>query len=235
MAAAGPVIGITAYEEKATWGVWDSEHAAIVPATYVHAVIGAGGIPLLLPVQPAGAEKIVSRLDAVLLTGGPDVDPALYGALPHERTQRPRHERDRFELSLLEAAADRDVPVLAICRGLQTLNVSRGGTLHQHLPDLIGAESRHGTGGEYAPNKVRVAPGSKLAGLLGDETAEALCHHHQSVDQIGADLVAVAWADDGTVEGLEDPAARFTIGVQWHPEVGSDASLFAGLVAAAAS
>jgi putative glutamine amidotransferase len=234
MAAAAPVIGITAYEEKATWGVWDSELAAIVPASYVQAVISAGGVPVLLPVQVSRAEELVSRLDAVLLTGGPDVDPARYGSDPHPRTQRPRRERDSFEIEVLDAAAGRDLPVLAICRGLQTLNVARGGTLHQHVPDIVG-DDRHGTGGVYAPTAVRVDPDSRLAGLLGRDIAEGLCHHHQAVDRIGDNLVAVAWAPDGTIEGLEDPASRFTVAVQWHPEVGTDSSLFEGLVAAASA
>jgi putative glutamine amidotransferase len=234
MAAAAPVIGITAYEEKATWGVWDSELAAIVPSTYVQAVIRAGGLPVLLPVQVSGAEELVSRLDGVLLTGGPDVDPARYGAEAHPRTQRPRRERDGFEIDVLDAAAGRELPVLAICRGLQTLNVARGGTLHQHVPDLVG-DDRHGTGGVYAPTEVRVDPDSKLAGLLGKDTAEGLCHHHQAVDRIGDNLVAVAWAPDGTIEGLEDPGTPFTLAVQWHPEVGSDPSLFEALVAAASA
>jgi putative glutamine amidotransferase len=198
-------------------------------------VVHAGGAPVLLPVQPGGGRELVARIDALLLTGGPDVNPDLYGAERHERTQRPREERDRFELELLEAARELDVPVLAICRGLQTLNVARGGTLHQHLPDLTGDDERHGTGGEYAPNTVRIAPGSRLADLLGNESAEGLCHHHQSVDQIGEDLVPVAWAEDGTIEAVEDPSARFTVAVQWHPEVGTDPSLFEGLVAAASA
>lgn len=234
MSGAAPVIGITAYEEKATWGVWDTEAAAIVPATYVHAVIRAGGLPLLLPVQLFGATELVGRLDAVLLTGGPDVDPARYGAKPHPETQRPRRERDSFEIDVLAAAADRELPVLAICRGLQALNVARGGTLHQHVPDIVG-DDRHGTGGEYAPTAVKVDPASKLAGWLGKDTAEALCHHHQSVDRIGDDLVAVAWAPDGTIEALEDPSRPFTVAVQWHPEVGTDPSLFEALVAAASA
>jgi putative glutamine amidotransferase len=233
MSAAAPVIGITAYEEKATWGVWDSERAAIVPATYVQAVVRAGGAPVLLPVQPGGGRELVSRIDALLLTGGPDVNPSLYGAEPHERTQRPREERDRFELELLGAARQRDLPLLAICRGLQTLNVARGGTLHQHIPDLIGDEQRHGTGGEYAPNKVKIAAGSSLAALYGSEYAEGLCHHHQAIDRVGEDLVPVAWAEDGTIEAVEDPGGRFTVAVQWHPEVGTDPSLFDGLVASA--
>ena len=227
-----PVIGITAYEESATWGVWDTELAAIVPANYVRAVAEAGGIPVVLPVQAFGAPELVARLDGVVLSGGPDVDPIRYGADPHPETGPPRAGRDSFELAVLEEATNLELPVLAICRGLQTLNVSRGGTLIQHLPDDPERE-HHGSKGDYEKRLVRISPGSRLAGALGREAAEALCHHHQAVDSIGAGLVAVAWAADGTVEALEDPDLPFLIGVQWHPEAGSDLSVFGALVQAA--
>jgi gamma-glutamyl-gamma-aminobutyrate hydrolase PuuD len=228
-----PVIGITAYEEKATWGVWDAELAAIVPANYVRAVIDAGGIPVLLPIQALGASELVARLDGVLLTGGPDVDPELYGEEPHPQTQRPRKGRDSFEFAVLDEATKLELPVLAICRGAQALNVFRGGTLYQHLPELPGHEE-HGAHGDYSSRGVRVQAGSTLAKALGSEEASALCHHHQAVHDIGEGLVAVAWADDGTIEALEDPELPFLLGVQWHPEVGKDPALFRALVQASA-
>ncbi len=227
-----PVIGITAYEENATWGVWDSELASIVPATYVRAVADAGGVPVVLPVQALAAPELVARLDGIVLSGGPDVDPARYRAEPHPETGRPRPARDSFEIEVLEEATTLELPVLAICRGLQTLNVSRGGTLIQHLADDM-AREHHGAKGEYEPRHVRVAAASRLADALGGESAEAMCHHHQAVDLVGEGLVPVAWAADGTIEALEDPDLPFLIGVQWHPEVGTDRSLFYALVQAA--
>jgi gamma-glutamyl-gamma-aminobutyrate hydrolase PuuD len=228
-----PVIGITAYEEKASWGVWDAELAAIVPASYIRSVIGAGGIPVLLPVQALGASELVARVDGVLLTGGPDVDPELYGAEPHPKTEVPRKGRDTFEFAVLDEATKLELPVLAICRGLQALNVFRGGTLYQHLPEIPGHDE-HGAHGDYSPTGVRVEPGSVLAKALGSEQASALCHHHQAVDKPGEGLAAVAWAADGTIEALEDPELPFLLGVQWHPEVGRDPALFRALVHAAA-
>jgi putative glutamine amidotransferase len=226
-----PVIGITSYEEEASWGVREHEPAALLPTTYVRSVAGAGGIPVLLPVQGGSVEGLVARLDGVVLAGGPDVDPARYGAEAHPRTDSPRAGRDVFELAVLEEAVRVGLPVLAICRGVQALNVARGGTLHQHIADRDAED--HGGGGIYKERRVRVAAGSRLAALLGDADAPASCHHHQAVDTIGEGLVAVAWADDGTVEALEDPALPFLVGVQWHPEVGADRTLFHQLVAAA--
>jgi putative glutamine amidotransferase len=226
-----PVIGITSYEEEASWGVREHEPAALLPSTYIRSVAGAGGIPVVLPVQEGEVEGLVARLDGVVLAGGPDVDPARYGAEAHPRTDEPRAARDRFELAVLDEAVRAGIPVLAICRGVQALNVARGGTLHQHIPDQHAED--HGGGGVYNERLVRVKPESRLAELLGDSEAPASCHHHQAVDAIGAGLVPVAWAADGTIEALEDPTLPFLVGVQWHPEVGRDGSLFHQLVDAA--
>ncbi len=228
-----PVIGITAYEEEASWGVRECELAAIVPADYIRSVLAAGGVAVLLPVQPDNVDDLLDRIDGVVVTGGPDVDPARYGAAPHPETQEPRRDRDRFELAILDEAERRDMPLLAICRGLQALNVSRGGTLHQHIPDLV--DEDHGGGGVFANRSVRIDPDSRLASVLGGASAPASCHHHQSVDILGDGLVPVAWAGDGTVEAVEDPARPFLLAVQWHPEVGEDLALFESLVDAAAS
>lgn len=227
-----PVIGITAYEEDAHWGPWD-ERAVLVPATYVHAVERAGGAPIILPIQSAGTKELLSRVDALVLSGGPDVDPARYGAEPDENTQAPRKERDAFELALLEKATDSDKPTLAICRGLQVLNVARGGTLHQHLPDVVGHAGHSPKAGEYAWHRVEIEPGSRLASLLSHRDVETASHHHQAIAEIGRGLRVVGRAEDGTVEAIEDPELDYLIGVQWHPEVGEDLSLFESLVAVA--
>ena len=227
---ARPVVGITTYRETARWGVWNCP-AVLVPADYVRQVSGAGGVPVLLP-PIADDVEVLDRLDALVLAGGADVDPARYGADRSPRTGPAATDRDEAELALLAAALERDLPVLAVCRGLQLLTVLRGGTLVQHLPDLVGSDAHVPSPGTYGDNAVSIAPGSRLAGLVGTEATWA-CHHHQAVDRLGEGLTAVAWAQDGTVEAVELDGARFVVGVQGHPEVGDDARLFAGLVAAA--
>ncbi|MGA8296902.1 MAG: gamma-glutamyl-gamma-aminobutyrate hydrolase family protein [Acidimicrobiales bacterium] len=227
-----PVIGITAYEEDARWGPW-SERAVLVPSTYVHAVEAAGGAPMVLPIQSTGIDELLGRVDAIVLSGGPDVDPSRYEAEPHENTQAPRPERDAFELALLERASARSTPTLAICRGLQVLNVARGGTLHQHLPDVVGHAGHSPLAGEYAWHGVRVERGSRLSSVLAGHEVQTASHHHQAIAQLGKGLRVVARADDGTIEAVEDPELDYLIGVQWHPEVGDDLSLFEALVASA--
>jgi putative glutamine amidotransferase len=230
--SARPVVGITTYRETARWGVWDCP-AVLVPADYVRQVSAAGGIPVLLPPIPDDVE-VLGRLDAVVFAGGADVDPERYGAERSPRSGPAAVDRDEAELALLEAAVSRDLPVLAVCRGLQLLTVLRGGSLVQHLPDVVGNDAHVPSPGTYGDNAVRIAPGSRLAGLLGTKAVWA-CHHHQAVDRLGEGLTAVAWAEDGTVEAAELDGARFVVGVQGHPEVGDDARLFAGLVEAARS
>lgn len=225
-----PVIGITTYRETARWGVWNCP-AVLVPADYVRQVSGAGAVPVLLP-PIAGDVEVLDRLDGLVVAGGADVDPARYGADRSPRTGPPAADRDEAELALLAAAVERDLPVLAVCRGLQLLTVLRGGTLVQHLPDVVGSDVHVPAPGTYGNNAVRVAPGSRLAGLLGTEAVWS-CHHHQAVEVLGDGLTATAWAEDGTVEAAELEGARFVLGVQGHPEVGDDARLFAGLVDAA--
>ena len=225
-----PVVGITTYRETARWGVWNCP-AVLVPADYVRQVSGAGGVPVLLPPIAEDVE-VLGRLDALVLAGGADVDPARYGAERSPRTGPAAPDRDDAELALLAAALERDLPVLAVCRGLQLLTVLRGGTLVQHLPDVVGTDLHVPSPGTYGDNAVRIAPGSRLAGLVGTEATWA-CHHHQAVDRLGEGLTAVAWARDGTVEAAELDGVRFVVGVQGHPEVGDDARLFTGLVEAA--
>jgi gamma-glutamyl-gamma-aminobutyrate hydrolase PuuD len=229
-AVSRPVVGITTYRETARWGVWNCP-AVLVPADYVRQVSGAGGVPVLLP-PIADDVEVLDRLDALVLAGGADVDPARYGADRSPRTGPAAGDRDDAELALLAAALERDLPVLAVCRGLQLLAVLRGGTLVQHLPDVVGSDVHVPAPGTYGDNAVSIVPGSRLAGLVGTGATWA-CHHHQAVDRLGEGLTAVAWAQDGTVEAAELDGARFVIGVQGHPEVGDDARLFAGLVDAA--
>jgi len=223
-----PLIGITSYAEEIRWGVW-TEDAALVPLAYVRAVEHAGGRPLVVPPSKDGLEETLDALDGVIFSGGGDLDPELYGAEPHDETDEPRTERDAAELRLLEAALDRDMPVLAICRGSQLLNVARGGDLEQHLPETVGHEQHRHEPGSFSDHDVKLAAGSRLGGLLGDR-APVKSHHHQGYGRIGSGLQEVAWAEDGVVEGLEDAAKRFALGVLWHPEEGEDFALFQGLV-----
>lgn len=231
-APSSPVIGVTTGEVVASYGVW-KERAALLPAAYLGAVGRAGGLPVILSPVVGAAELLLARVDGLVLTGGSDIDPSRFGEERHPKTQRPDPDRDAFELDLLGAAEAARVPVLAICRGIQVVNVWRGGTLHQHLPDVV-AHNRHmEVPGTFASHPVRVDPASRLHDVVGSETALVPGHHHQAVARLGAGLVATAWADDGTVEGLEDPALDFLIAVQWHPEMGEDPSLFEALVGAA--
>jgi putative glutamine amidotransferase len=223
-----PLIGITSYAEEIRWGVW-TEDAALVPLAYVRAVEHAGGRPLVVPPSEDGLEETLDALDGVIFSGGGDLDPELYGAEPHDATDEPRSERDAAELRLLEAALDRDMPVLAICRGSQLLNVARGGDLVQHLPETVGHEQHRHDPGSFSDHDVKVAADSRLGGLLG-ERAPVKSHHHQGYGRIGSGLREVAWAEDGVVEGLEDADKRFALGVLWHPEEGQDFALFQGLV-----
>ena len=226
------MIGITAYAEpSARWGVWDLP-AALVPLAYVRAIDEAGGRPLLVPPSEEGVEETLAILDGMLFSGGSDLDPDLYGQAAHAETDGIRPERDRGELALLTAALERDLPVLAVCRGSQVLNVARGGDLVQHLPESVGHERHKHTPGVFADHEVDVKPGSRVGALLG-ERAPVKSHHHQGFGRIGEGLVEAAWAEDGTLEALEDPTKRFAIGVLWHPEEGPDRALFEALVAEA--
>jgi gamma-glutamyl-gamma-aminobutyrate hydrolase PuuD len=225
---ASPLIGITSYAEEIQWGVWNEE-AALVPLAYVRAVEHAGGRALVVPPAEHGMDETLDALDGIIFSGGGDLDPALYDAEPHPETDSPRKARDSAEIELLRAALDRDMPVLAICRGSQVLNVARGGDLVQHLPDEIGHERHKHEPGAYSDHQVKVEPDSRLGSLLG-EHAPVKSHHHQGYGRIGTGLREVAWAEDGVVEGLEDPAKRFALGVLWHPEEGEDFALFKALV-----
>jgi putative glutamine amidotransferase len=221
------VVGITTYLTPAAWGAWDLE-AALVPASYVRAVVQAGGVPLLVP-PGAAYEETLDSVDGLVFSGGSDLDPELYGEQAHPETDGWIRERDDFELGLMQAALARDVPLLAICRGSQVLNVALGGDLEQHVPDRVQTNVHKETPGVFADHDVAVLPGTKLAAILGERT-DVKSHHHQGFGELGAGLRESARAPDGTVEALEDPTRRFTLGVLWHPEEGEDLALFEALV-----
>ncbi len=227
-----PVVGLTTYRQQAAWGVWNTR-ADLLPTEYAASVEAAGGVPLLLPPVelPAAAARVVSRLDALVVTGGADVDPGRYGEEPHPRTAGWQADRDDWELSLLTAAAEADLPVLGICRGMQLMAVHAGGTLVQHTPDVVGHETHSPGGDAYGAVAVETEPGSRLARLVGPR-AEVSCHHHQSVASHPG-FAAVARADDGTVEAMEAIGDRYCLAVQWHPETRTEIGLMAGLLEAA--
>jgi len=235
--ASRPVIGLTTYLERAKTGVWDVP-AAFLPKVYFEAVTRAGGIAVLLPPQPVDAEvadRVLDSLDGLIITGGKDVDPARYGQEPHATTDEPRPDRDAWEDALLTAAIERGLPFLGICRGLQVLNVSLGGTLHQHLPDVIGSTRYNAGYGRFSENAVEVHAGTVTGDLLDDAAALAVhSYHHQAVDELADGLVVSARSDDGTIQAVELAAVPFGVAVQWHPEENADdLRLFAGLVEAA--
>lgn len=223
-----PVVGITSYAQEAAWGVWRLP-AALVPLAYVDAIEQAGGRAILIPPAEEDVEETLDALDAIVFSGGADVDPARYGADPHPETDSPQTRRDAGEMALLRAALERDLPTLAICRGFQLLNVARGGDLIQHLPEEVGNDVHKQVPGEFAVHPVEVRQGTRLAGIVG-ATPDVTSHHHQALGRVGDGLVECAWAADGTLEAVEDPSQRFVVGVQWHPEAGEDAALFEELV-----
>jgi len=238
-AITSPLIGISSYSLQARWSLWD-DHADLLPHRYVEMVAQAGGLPVLLPPTERVADAL-PRLDGLILSGGSDVEPSRYGAAPHPAAGPFFPARDAAELELCRRALADGLPVLGICRGLQVINVALGGTLHQHLPDVVGNDSHSPEEHGYGSHKVSVAPGSRLAAALGRSEAAVPTHHHQAVDRLGAGLVATAWTDDGIIEASElapgdsgtSSAGQFMVAVQWHPEVGEDPSLFRALIAAA--
>lgn len=226
------LIGLSTYREQACWGVWD-QPADLLPTSYAEMVLAAGGVPVLLPPSAPYAEcarEVVARLDGLLVTGGADVDPAAYGESPDPKTGAPRTDRDAWEMALLDAAQERRLATLGVCRGMQVMAVRAGGSLDQHLPDLVGHE-RHSPGRDvFGSTRLRVDPD---AGFLADQGgSDVRCHHHQAVRQHPG-FTAVAWSDDGIVEAIAQPGDRFCVAVQWHPEVGEGTQVFAALVEAA--
>ncbi len=233
-----PLIGLSTYVADARWATWE-RRAAVLPQAYFELVAAAGGRPLLLPPPStgpggpeAGADEVVAVLDGLVLTGGGDVDPLAYGADPAPEVGGVDPTRDASERALLEAALRVDLPVLAICRGCQVLNVELGGTLHQHLPDVVGHLDHRSAPFVFGDVEVETVPGTIAAAVFGT-TPTVLCSHHQAIRALGRGLVQTASTHDGVIEAIELPSARFVLGVQWHPEEQMDQRPFDALVHAA--
>lgn len=242
---ARPIIGLTSYRQPARWGAWDRE-AAVVPTTYLDMVVAAGGWPLVVSPpsvdeQASGSDRcdsmaqdVLNTVDALVVIGGGDIAAHHYGQVDDPRSSGRNDRRDDLELALVDRALAADLPVLAICRGLQVLNVALGGNLVQHLPDVTGTLDHQPRSGAFAPVKVTTEPGTMVRALLG-ECVDVQCSHHQAIDKLGEGLMVTARSDDGIIEAVEVIGRSFAVGVQWHPEESGDVSLFAGLVQAARS
>jgi gamma-glutamyl-gamma-aminobutyrate hydrolase PuuD len=229
---ARPVIAVTTYREHASWGVW-RRPADLLGTGYADAVLAAGGAPVLLPPLPDAVPAVLDAVDGVVLAGGADLDPGLYDAPRDPATGAPRPDRDAAELAVAQACVERGLPLLAVCRGMQVLDVALGGTLCQHLPSIEGTSAHRGADGEFTERTVHVAPQSRLAAVVGTSLA-VHCYHHQALDRIGEGLTPVAWSEDGVVEAVEHDGPGFVLGVQSHPEESEDRRLFSALVRAAA-
>lgn len=230
-----PNIGITAATERISYGAWKEVPAIISPARYAKAVQRAGGRPILLAPDPEDTgdpNGVLDLIDALILTGGAgDLDPSLYGQDPHPETGPVHEERDAYELALVRAAVERDMPTLGICRGMQILNVAYGGSIEQHLPDAVGHEEHRHTPGAFADHEVRLEPGSLAARATGVEITAVKSHHHQGIGEVGSGLAISGWAtEDDTVEAVEDPTRPFVLGVLWHPEEDEKSRLIEALV-----
>ena len=248
MKAAGdmPLIGISASEIRPAQTIRQIQegeplsHEVALGLDYVSAVIGAGGLAVVLP--PAGdrlAGALLDRVEGLCLSGGPDLDPSAYGAPPHRCAGPADPTLDSFELELAREAVERDMPLLAICRGMQVFNVRRGGTLIQHLPDCdwVTIDHRQEKAGNLTSHEVRLDPASRIAEVVGEDTIAVNTFHHQGIASLGNDLEAVGWDDDGLVEAIEIPDRRFALGVQWHAELMAEleagSTLFSRFVEAA--
>lgn len=234
-----PRIGISANLEEARWGVWDQE-AALLPISYIRAIQRAGGLALIIP-PDAGLVKhpdeVLELLDGLILSGGADIDPAAYGAARDPETGRTVPERDALETALARRALELDLPLLGICRGMQVLNVACGGTLHQHLPHLLGHEHHRRTSGSFrdSDHPVQLRAGSLAERAAGERFHSTLSHHHQGIDVLGEGLQITGHSTlDDLPEAIEAPAASFVLGVQWHPEADPASKVVSALVQAAA-
>lgn len=224
-----PIVGITAYPTQARYSHWDLE-AVLIPSRYPGAVERSGGRPLLIPPTTLGVSETLDALDAIVFTGGPDLNPLLYGDTVHSETGQIDQLRDEAESALMRAALERDMPLLGICRGAQLLNVTLGGDLHQHLPDLAGTiDHIHPLPGHFTEHDIATVAGSRLARIIGPrETVKS--RHHQGIRRPGNQLNGAAIAPDGLIEAIEAPAHRFVVGVLWHPESSPDLLLLRHLV-----
>ena len=236
----GPAIGICAALERVRWDEWN-EVVAMAPRSYAASVQSCGASALLLPPDEAAEadpERLLARIDGLLLAGGSDIDPGFYGAAPDEQAGAHWPERDRFEIALVSEALRREMPVLGICRGMQLLNVARDGALIQHLPDAVGHPEHRHTPGAFADHEVRLAPGSLASRAVGVERVTVKSHHHQGVDRLGTGLIASGWSPtDDVVEAIEldESEHPFALGVLWHPEEDQRSGVVASLVGATQS
>ena len=232
----GCAVGICAAIERVRWGPWD-ETVTMAPRSYTRAVQATGALAVLLPPDAAVAESpdpLLDRIDALILAGGSDVDPSSYDASPHPETSGTWPERDRFELALTSRALEREIPVLGICRGMQILNVACGGTLLQHLPDVVGHREHRHTPGAFADHDARLLDGSLAAAAVGTTQTTVKSHHHQGLDRLGGGVIATGRSvPDDLVEAIEIPEHRFALGVLWHPEEDERSRVVSALVAAA--
>jgi putative glutamine amidotransferase len=217
-----PLIGVCAAVEQASFGVWTLEPAVLLPVAYAESIERAGGMPVLLPPDPTSAEnpdELLDRIDALVLGGGADIDPASQGAEPHPETVGTNPARDRFEMALALRAVERGIPLLGVCRGMQIMNVAYGGSLVQHIPDRLGHDRHRPVPGSWAEHEVRIEPGSLAERAAGGERLTVKSHHHQGIDRIPDTLRASAWAtDDDSVEAIESADGDFALGVLWHPD-----------------
>jgi putative glutamine amidotransferase len=234
-----PVIGLCTALERARWSVWDQQ-AFLLPRSYIDAVQRAGGVAIMLPPDERAIDNpdaVLELIDGLILAGGADIDPDAYGSERHAKTVGTVPERDTFEIALTRRAFELDLPLLGICRGMQLMNVARGGTLLQHLPESHGHHEHRRNPGSFdgADHDVRLADGSLAARAAGETTHGTKSHHHQGVDRLGEGLEVTGWSTlDELPEAIEVPGSRFALGVQWHPEADETSRLIEALVAEAA-
>lgn len=236
MSSTPPIIGICAVKERARWAFWD-QTAHLAAHTYVSAVQSTGALAVLLPVDARPPEPLLDRIDGLMVIGGADLDPAIYGQEPSQATENTYRDRDEFELALTSGALERGLPFLGICRGMQLLNVALGGTINQNLVDDHGTNSHRRIVGTFegTEHDIDLHAGSLVARATGEEVHEARCHHHQAIDRLGDGLVVTASARDGVPEAIElEDDDRWVLGVQWHPEAGDKRQLFSAFAQAAA-
>jgi putative glutamine amidotransferase len=232
-----PLIGVCAAVEPASFGFWREVPSVLLPLSYARAIHGAGGMMAMLPPDRRASEdptELLDRLDGLILGGGADIDAETQGAEAHPETVGTNPDRDNFEIALALGALERGMPLLGVCRGMQVLNVSCGGTLDQHIPDRLGTDLHRPTPGAWAEHDVRLESGSLAARVAGTEQLTVKSHHHQGLDRIAERLAASAWAvDDDTVEAIESPDGDFALGVLWHPEEDAQDRVIPALVGAA--